>query len=43
MENLDQQNAGQAASVTALRVQLGELLLRERLNQQKTKSMWRVA
>ncbi len=35
MENLDQQNAGQAASVTALRVQLGELLLRERLNQQK--------
>ena len=35
MENLEQQSDGQNASVTALRVQLGEMLMRERLSQQK--------
>lgn len=35
MENLDQQSDGQIASVTALRVQLGDMLMRERLSQQK--------
>ena len=35
MENVDQQNVEQDTSVIALRVQLGELLSRERLTQQK--------
>jgi cytoskeletal protein RodZ len=35
MENVDQQNVEQDTSVVALRVQLGELLSRERLTQQK--------
>lgn len=35
MDNLDQQSDGQSASVTALRVQLGDMLMRERLSQQK--------
>jgi cytoskeletal protein RodZ len=35
MENVDQQRAEQGATIVALRVQLGGLLSRERLNQQK--------
>lgn len=35
MDNVDQQSIEQGASILALRVQLGELLSRERLNQQK--------
>ena len=35
MENVDQQRAEQGTTIVALRVQLGGLLSRERLNQQK--------